>query len=109
MRRRFFSKKKDLVLGYKRFFPSGDYTFIVPQGCHEIDLFMVGGGGGGGNGYSGSGGGGSGYTKTYKKSNKSSGSYNDWVKDGDSISVMPGQVISVHVGSGGNWWRQYKW
>lgn len=101
MRRRFFSRKKDLVLSYKRFFPSGDYTFTVPQGCYEIDLFMVGGGGGGGNGYSNAGGGGSGYTKTYKKSNKSSGSYNDWVKDGDSISVMPGQVISIHVGSGG--------
>ena len=101
MRRRFLEKKKDLILNYKRFFPSGDYTFTIPQGCYEIDLFMVGGGGGGGNGYTEAGGGGSGYTKTYKKSNESSGSYNDWVKDGDSIPVMPGQTINIHVGAGG--------
>lgn len=101
MRRRFFNKRKDLVFTYKRFFPSGDYTFTVPQGCYEIDLFMVGGGAGGGNGYTNAGGGGSGYTKTYKKSNISSGSYNDWVKDGDSIPVIPGDVIRIHVGAGG--------
>lgn len=101
MRRRLFNKKKKLNFTYCRFFPAGHYTFTVPQGCYEIDLFMVGGGGGGGNGYSEAGGGGSGYTKTYKKSNESSGSYNDWVKDGDSIPVMPGQVINIHVGAGG--------
>lgn len=101
MRRRFDNKYKELVLNLKEFHPSGDYSFIVPKGCYEIDVFLVGGGGGGGNGYAGYSGGGSGYTKTYKKSNESSGSWNDWVKDGDAIKVRPGQEIVIHVGRGG--------
>ena len=66
-----------------------------------MDVFLVGGGAGGGNGYATPAGGGSGYTKTYKKSNESSGSWNDWVKDGDAIKVKPGQEIVIYVGKGG--------
>lgn len=98
MRRRFSNKKKELVLNLKEFHPSGDYRFFVPEGCYEMDVFLVGGGAGGGNGYATPAGGGSGYTKTYKKSNESSGSWNDWVKDGDAIKVKPGQEIVIHVG-----------
>ena len=101
MRRRFSNKKKELVLNLKEFHPSGDYRFFVPEGCYEMDVFLVGGGAGGGNGYATPAGGGSGYTKTYKKSNESSGSWNDWVKDGDAIKVKPGQEIVIYVGKGG--------
>ena len=101
MRKRFSNKKKELVLNLKEFHPSGDYRFFVPEGCYEMDVFLVGGGAGGGNGYATPAGGGSGYTKTYKKSNESSGSWNDWVKDGDAIKVKPGQEIVIHVGKGG--------
>lgn len=101
MRRRFENKYRELILNLKDFHPSGDYHFIVPEGCYEVDVFLVGGGAGGGNGYATPAGGGSGYTKTYKKSNTSSGSYNDWVKDGDAIKVRPGQEIMIHVGKGG--------
>lgn len=100
MRRRFNQGKRELEDFLVRFFPAGNYSFIVPQGCTEIDVFLVGGGGGGGNGYAKSGGG-SGYTRTYKKSNTSSGSYNDWIKDGDAIKVTPGESIEVVVGAGG--------
>lgn len=99
MMRRVMRKKGNQVF-IERFFPAGTYTWTVPQGCTEIDLFLVGAGAGGGNGY-GVSGGGSGYTKTYKKSNKSSGSYNSWIKDGDSIKVTPGQSIKIVVGKGG--------
>lgn len=92
---------KELQLFTKRFYPAGTYNWVVPLGCTEIEVFLVGGGAGGGNGYAGSGGSGSGYTKTYKKSNTSSGSYNSWVKDGEAIKVTPGQQINIVVGSGG--------
>ncbi|MBC8603939.1 hypothetical protein H8784_19735 [Parabacteroides acidifaciens] len=98
MRRALIGKKKKLFI--QRFYPAGTYNWPVPPGCTEIDVFLVGAGAGGGNGY-GVYGGGSGYTKTYKKSNTSSGSYNSWVKDGDAIRVTPGQQIKIVVGKGG--------
>lgn len=50
MRRRFSNKKKELVLNLKEFHPSGNYRFFVPEGCYEMDVFLVGGGAGGGTG-----------------------------------------------------------
>lgn len=75
----------------KRFFPAGNYTWVVPPGCTEVDVFLVGSGGGGN---SGSGGGG-GYTKTFKKDTTG------W-RDGDAIKVTPGQSIPIIVGTGVN-------
>lgn len=89
MRRRYLEdKEKQLFI--KRFYPAGTYTWIVPNGCEEVDVFLVGGGGGSGNGS----GGGSGYTKTYKKDNIG-------VKQGPQISVTSGQEITIIVGKGG--------
>ena len=82
------SREKKLFI--KRFYPAGDYTWTVPGGCTEVDVFLVGGGGAGGNGS----GGGGGYTKTYKKDTSG------W-RDGDVISVVPGQLIPIIVGKGG--------
>ena len=39
--------KKKLQLFTKRFFPAGNYTWVVPRGCKEVDVFLVGGVGGG--------------------------------------------------------------
>lgn len=77
-RRRFMNQKK-LVFFQQRFYPAGNYTWPVPEGCTSVDVFLVGGGGGGSDGT----GGGGGYTKTYK-----------------SISVTPGEVIKITVGTG---------
>ena len=82
--------KKKLQLFTKRFFPAGNYTWVVPRGCKEVDVFLVGGVGGG----SGDAGGG-GYTKTFKSNNIG------W-KDGNSIPVVSGQTIPITVGRGGN-------
>jgi hypothetical protein len=92
MRRRYISEKK---LFTERFYPGGTYTWIVPEGCTEVDVFLVGAGGGAGfqRAYGPSGGGGGGYTKTFKSST-------DGWRDGDSIKVSPGQSIQVIVGSG---------
>lgn len=90
MRRKFMKNKKELVLHTQRFYPSGNYTWTVPAGCTEVDVFLVGGGGAGN---SGSGGGG-GYTKTFKSSTSG------W-RDGGAVSVVPGQVIQIIVGAGG--------
>lgn len=65
MRRRFFDKNRELEDFLIRFYPAGNYTWVVPAGCTEVDVFLVGGGGGSGNGS----GAGSGYTKTYKRNN----------------------------------------
>lgn len=100
MRRR-FTEGIEKKIYLKRFYPAGTYTWTVPNGCEELDLFLVGGGAGGGNGYGSDVGSGSGYTKTYKSSNISSGSYNDWIKDGDSIKVNPGDIVKITVGAGG--------
>lgn len=45
LRRRTIGSKK-LVFFQKRFFPAGNYTWIVPPGCTEVDVFLVGAGGG---------------------------------------------------------------
>lgn len=82
------SDKKQLFT--KRFFPAGTYTWTVPRGCTEVDVFLVGGGGAGN---SGSGGGG-GYTKTYKAAATG-------YRDGAAITVTSGQSISIIVGAGG--------
>lgn len=39
---------KPLKLYTKRFYPAGTYTWIVPPGCTEVDVFLVGAGGGAG-------------------------------------------------------------
>ncbi len=44
MRRSMMGRKK-LQLFTKRFYPAGNYTWIVPKGCREVDVFLVGGGG----------------------------------------------------------------
>ena len=84
MRRRFEHKDRELEDFLIRFYPAGDYTWIVPEGCFSVDVFLVGGGGGGS-----SAGGGGGYTKTFKSDNKG------W-KDGEAIAVKPGQSISYN-------------
>ena len=97
IRRRLLSAtKKDIVLYTKRFYPSGTYYWTVPEGCTEVDVFLVGGGGGctGASHYYKYGAGG-GYTKTYKSSTSG------W-RDGGAISVTPGQSISIRVGKGGS-------
>lgn len=86
MRRRFEYKDRELEDFLIRFYPAGNYTWIVPDGCFLVDVFLVGGGGGGS-----SAGGGGGYTKTFKSDNKG------W-KDGEAIAVKPGQSISITVG-----------
>lgn len=65
LRRRTIGSKK-LVFFQKRFYPAGNYTWTVPPGCTEVDVFLVGGGCGGNRGYTDTGGAG-GYTKTFKK------------------------------------------
>lgn len=87
MRRRFFDKNRELEDFLIRFYPAGNYTWVVPAGCTEVDVFLVGGGGGSGNGS----GAGSGYTKTYKRNNIG-------IKQGSQISVTPGQEINIIVG-----------
>ena len=81
--------RKKLQLFTKRFYPAGNYTWIVPKGCREVDVFLVGGGGAGHNGS----GGGGGYTKTFKKDTSG------W-RDGDAIPVTPGHTIPIIVGRG---------
>ncbi len=75
--------------GSVAFTDPGVYTFTVPTGVTSVDAVAVGGGGGGGNGicnqmWAGGGGGGAGLAY------------------GNSISVTPGQTITVTVGAGGN-------
>lgn len=66
MRRRFEYKDRELEDFIIRFYPAGNYTWVVPDGCTEVDVFLVGGGGG--SGYNGNAAGaGGGYTKTFKK------------------------------------------
>lgn len=96
MRRRLLGQK-DKTLFEKRFFPAGNYTWIVPPGCTEVDVFLVGGGASGS-----AAGGGGGYTKTYKKN------LTGW-RDGNFVPVAPGQSISVIVGAGGAGVNQGEW
>lgn len=90
MKRRAILGIEKLQLFTKRFYPAGNYTWTVPPGCTEVDVFLVGAGGSGAS--SGAGGGG-GYTKTYKKDQTG------W-RDGGAISVTPGQSIPIIVGAG---------
>lgn len=90
MLRRSINNKREKQLFIKRFYPAGTYTWTVPTGCEEVDVFLVGGGGGSGNGS----GAGSGYTKTFKKDSIG-------VKQGNQVSVVPGQSIEIIVGKGG--------
>lgn len=87
------SREKKLFI--KRFFPAGNYTWMVPPGCTEVDVFLVGAGGGcSHNSTLGvPGGGGGGYTKTYKKDTAG-------YRDGNAITVTPGQTIEIIVGAG---------
>lgn len=82
------NREKKLFI--KRFYPAGTYTWVVPNGCTEVDVFLVGGGGGA---FDLAGGGG-GFTKTFKSSD-------DGYKDGDSVKVAPGQSVQIIVGKGG--------
>lgn len=79
-----------LTLKTKRFYPAGNYTWIVPAGCTSVDVFLVGGGGGSNDIVPGGGG----YTKTYKKDTSG------W-RDGDAAPVTPGDTIQIIVGAGG--------
>lgn len=96
IRRLLLTKKRELVLYTKRFYPAGNYTWLVPEGCTEVDVFLVGGGGSGlGYNSAGGSGGGGGYTKTFKSST-------DGWRDGEAISVTPGETINIIVGEGGS-------
>ena len=88
MKRRAILGNRKLQLFTKRFFPAGNYTWTVPPGCTEVDVFLVGAGAGGK--YAG---GGAGYTKTLKKN------ATGW-RDGGAISVNPGELINITVGKG---------
>lgn len=94
MKRRLIGhKEKKLFI--KRFFPAGSYTWKVPPGCTEVDVFLVGAGGGCSHNSSSGvpGGGGGGYTKTYKRDTTG-------YRDGDTITVAPGQAVGIIVGAG---------
>lgn len=57
MRRRFEYKDRELEDFLIRFYPAGNYTWIVPEGCFSVDVFLVGGGGSGSSAGGGGGGG----------------------------------------------------
>ena len=108
MKRRVMMGKKKLQLFTKRFFPAGTYTWVVPAGCTEVDVFLVGAGGGCGftNQWGAWGGGGGGYTKSFRgrgyvkpSSGTWMGTYDDG-RDGNAIAVVPGQQIQIIVGAG---------
>lgn len=101
------SKEKKLFI--KRFYPAGNYTWTVPSGCTEVDVFLVGAGGGAAhfiNQWGMSGAGGGGYTKTYRGSGYIKPSSGTWMgtktegRDGDAIQVTAGQTIQIIVGAG---------
>lgn len=86
--------QRRLVLKQERFFPAGTYTWSVPAGCESVDVFLVGAGGG--CAYHTLGvpaGGGGGFTKTFKKDTAG-------YRDGNAITVTPGQTIEIIVGAG---------
>lgn len=43
MLRRSINNKREKQLFIKRFYPAGTYTWTVPAGCEEVDVFLVGG------------------------------------------------------------------
>lgn len=107
LRRRTIGSKK-LVFFQKRFFPAGNYTWIVPPGCTEVDVFLVGAGGGSSfvSNWGPWGGGGGGYTKTFRGKGYIQPATGTWMgtyeegRDGDAIAVTPGQSIQIIVGAG---------
>lgn len=44
MRRRFLIKNRELEDFIIRFYPAGNYTWVVSDGCFSVDVFLVGGG-----------------------------------------------------------------
>lgn len=107
MKRRAIGGKKKLFL--KRFYPAGNYTWTVPAGCTEVDVFLVGAGGGSGgytNMWGAWGAGGGGYTKTFRGKGYIKPASGTWMgtdkegRDGDAIIVTPGQIIPIIVGAG---------
>lgn len=72
---------------YRLYGTAGSYTFTVPSGVTTIRTFVIGGGGGGGGGNSGWGSG--------------AGGGCGGAVNGATLSVTPGQQISVTVGGGG--------
>ena len=108
MKRRAIGGKKKLFL--KRFYPAGNYTWTVPTGCTEVEVFLVGAGGGSGgytNMWGAWGAGGGGYTKTFRGKGYIKPASGTWMgtdkegRDGDAIIVTPGQIIPIIVGAGG--------
>lgn len=96
------------MLKQERFFPAGTYTWVVPGGCTEVDVFLVGAGGGCRftPNWGATGGGGGGYTKVFRghgyvkpASGTWMGTYSDG-RDGDAIAVTPGQSVQITVGAG---------
>ena len=66
--------------GYETYTASGPHSFIVPPGFTEVSVVSVGGGAGALPTYGGSGGG---------------------LVWSDNVSVIPGEVLDIHVGVGG--------
>lgn len=107
MSRRRLMGEKRLVYFEQRFTVST--RWVVPDGCKEVDVFLVGAGGGAGgftNNWGSHGGGGGGYTKTYKGSGYVKPASGTWEgsyyegRDGNAIPVSPGQYIQIIVGVG---------
>lgn len=99
--RTFLNKKIASVFHQERFFPAGNYTWVVPAGCESVDVFLVGGGGGANRM-----GAGAGYTMAYRGEGYT-GSSDSWQTDqyggrnGNAITVVPGESCSIVVGAGG--------
>ena len=66
--------------GYETYTASGPHSFVVPPGFTEVSVVSVGGGAGALPTYGGSGGG---------------------LVWSDNVSVIPGEVLDIHVGVGG--------
>ena len=106
--RRRMMNSKEKVLFTKRFFPAGTYTWTVPEGVTSVDVFLVGAGGGSNwvSSYGATGGGGGGYTKAFRGTGYVAPSSGTWEgtategRDGNAISVTPGESIKVIVGGG---------
>ena len=96
MRRRYTEERKELEEVTEEI--KSSKTWIVPDGCTSIDVFLVGGGGGGSStwssanisSFSDANGGGGGYTKTYY-----------------DVSVISGQSVKITVGKGGSGGYEY--
>lgn len=65
-------------------FPEGESTYTLPNNVTQIEYLVVGGGGGGG----------------FARDRSAGGGAGGRVLEG-SMSVTPGQILSIHVGAGG--------